>query len=150
MKPIIENTPVRFNKSALNGEAVLSAGYFAFSWRIFPAEDERRRQNGKWFKISSATGTIFRVLQFSSNLRYGENWDPEILLDYSGWMKLNSNSSDLGVPIKLTVWRARWYQFPWLAVAHPDPSQRLANCVALLSLALGALSLVLTIWAMLR
>lgn len=150
MKPIIESRLVRLNRSVLSGEPALPTAYFAVSWRILPAKNERRRQCGKWFEISSGEGTIFRVLQYSSALKYGENADPEILLDYSGWMELNGNSSDLGVPVKLTARRARWYQYPRLAVAHPDPSYRLASWVAMLSLVLGALALGLAVWTMFR
>jgi hypothetical protein len=46
-------------------------------------------------------------------------------------------------PLKLKIRAASWWAFPLFVVAHPDPTIKLAGLLALVSVALGIVSIVL-------
>ena len=44
------------------------AGWFVLCHRWMPGKATRRRSHGRWFKIESSQGPVFRILRFSPNL----------------------------------------------------------------------------------
>lgn len=140
----------RLSPAELGEQVTLPAGWFVISFRHVPGKDVRRKLYGKWCKISSESGSIFRVLRFTGNLAFALENPAEIILDYSGWLELTGHDEDTKKEIELKIRRAKWYQYPSCAHSHPDPSYKLANWIALLSLGLGLLSIALAIWAFFR
>ncbi len=65
-------------------------------------------------------------------------------MDWGAWLDLFGRADDVDRPLKLKVCSARWWAFPLFALAHPDPTIRLAGLLALVSVALGLLSIILT------
>jgi hypothetical protein len=136
----------RISPHAFSTRAEFPAGWFAVSWRWIAECCHRRRGHGKWCKITSEHGSIYRVLRFSAELPGSPlAGTGEIVLDWDGWLYLHGRADDVDKPLELTVSAARWWAFPQFALAHPDPTIRLAGLLALLSVALGLLSIVLTV-----
>ena len=141
----------RLSPTALNENTGLAAGWCAISWRLISEEKgisgkkKRRQAHGKWFKLSSKHGSIFRNMRFSGSLKSDDDLPAQIILDYVGWLILTNEAEDIHAPIELTIKRAKWYERPQMAVSHPDPAFRLASWIALLSLSLGILSIVLAL-----
>jgi hypothetical protein len=69
----------------------------------------------------------------------------QVVVDWGGWLDLFGRANDVNQPLKLTVCSAPWWAFPRFVFAHPDPTIRLAGLLALLSVALGFLSVLLTL-----
>lgn len=130
----------------------IPAGWFVISHRWMPEKSERRRSSGRWFKITSSSGSIFRILRFSPNLSGTPNGDTkgDIVLDWPAWLELNGFADDLDKSVELTFSRASWWQFAKLAESHPDPTYRMAGRLAIISVVLGAESLVLSVAPLFR
>jgi len=125
-------------------------GWFVISFRYMPEKWERRLQHGKWFKLSTREGSVYRILRFSERLEGGPGEKGQIVIDYPGWLELLGYAENTKVQAKISIARARWWEICRLAVAHPDPSVRLAGQIALLSFVLGVVSLVLGVLPLLK
>jgi len=127
----------------------IPVGWFVISHRWMPEKVGRRLLHGRWSKIKSPNGEIFRILRFSTNLEGSPSQGSgQIVLDRVGWLDLQGRAENVDIPIQLEFIQARWWQFPKLAVAHPDPTIRLSGRLGLWSVFLGALSIILAIWAL--
>ena len=118
--------------------------WLVVSWRWMPGKSERRRQHGKWYKIRSPDAAIYRVLRFSSNLGGGpKQGTGDIVLDWPGWIELSDFAEDTSLRLELELTPVSWWEYPRCAISHPDPTHRLAGELAVLSVALGLLSVLL-------
>lgn len=70
------------------------------------------------------------------------------MLDWPGWLELNGFAENVDDSLELKIEPASWWVYPKCALAHPDPTHRLAAELALVSVALGAISLVLGVVAL--
>lgn len=131
----------RYERRVLNyfKRDVLPYGWFSIRYDHIEDKRLRRRAHGRWVKIESLQGCIYRVPRFSANLEKNV-----ILLDREGWLILNGRHETVEewLPLKITplTWYQSWYLFPFIAHSYPEPGYRLATNIALV---LGALSLVL-------
>ena len=145
-----EQLTKRFKRSRTAAGVSMVEGNFQISHRHF-SSNERRRMTGNWFKISSANGSVCRILRFNASLSRRDSEDhAEIRIDYDAWLKLLSFPDDLSedVVADLSIRRASWYDvLKSSASDHPNPSYRLATQLALLALlisfTLGILGVVL-------
>lgn len=128
----------------------IPAGWFVISHRYMPERLSRRFAHGRWYKISSAEGSIYRILRFSPNLvgSPGPNNEGQIVLDWPGWLDLHGRAENVDAPLNLTYSEVKWWSYPKMAIVHPDPTVRLAGELGLLSSALGVLSVALAIIAL--
>lgn len=117
-------------------------GWFVISYRWVESKSERRKSHGRWFKLQTESGTVFRVLRFSANLTGSPGKPGEIVLDYPAWLDLHGRAENVDRPIEIAIAPARWWQSARLAVSHPDPSIRLAGWLAILSVGLGFVSVI--------
>lgn len=122
-------------------------GWFVISYRWMPEKKSRRAAHGKWFKLSSSCGTIYRVLRFSADLRGTPGKTGEIVIDWPAWLDFFGREEDLDGPIALKIEPARWWEYPRLAISHPDPAMRLAGWISVISLGLGVVSTLLGGWS---
>lgn len=126
----------------------LPVGWFVLPHRLIESMAERRRLHGKWCKLKSENGTAYRVIRFSPRLKGTNRGDgADIVLDWLAWIDLNDRDENVESPLRISIAEARWYEYPWLAVSHPEPSYRLASWIALVSLMLGGISVALGIWS---
>jgi len=123
----------------------IPVGWFVLPHLLVESMTDRRNLHGKWCCIKSDKGTVFRVLRFSPRLKSITN--AEIVLDWAAWIELNGKEEDVTQPLSLKIEKARWYQYPKLAISHPEPSYRLASWIAIRSFALGFISVLLGAWS---
>jgi hypothetical protein len=97
---------------------------------------ERRRTHGRWVKVTSAKGKIFRVLRYSVNLPANE-----IVMDWAGWIDLQGRKDEESDTLALTIVTARWWHFFIIPFRHVDPAYRLSAWLAALSVILGIVSI---------
>lgn len=122
-------------------------GWCVISHRYMPDRSERRNAHGRWFKLSTDKGCAYRVLRFSANLDGAVGKEGVLVLDWPGWLDLNGRTENLEETLEVTITKARWCQYPALAVAHPDPAIRWGSWMAIISLGLGLLSIFLGSWS---
>ena len=134
----------RVSPAAFADKVGIPAGWFVMSYRWMPEKLNRRSFHGRWFKIKSTRGEVFRILRFSADLSGGPTKGAgEIVIDWPGWLDLYGRAEDVDGSIELEFTKAKWWQFPRLAVSHPDPTIRLSGLLGLLSVGLGFLSIIL-------
>lgn len=142
----MKGTFSRVSPASFAEKVGIPAGWIVISHRWVSEKAERRRTSGRWFKITSANGSVFRILRFSPNLKGVPGWDSaEIVLDWPAWLELTGFAEDVSEPIELSFRRASWWQFAQLAESHPDPTYRMAGRLAVISVVLGVVSLVLSV-----
>ena len=122
-------------------------GWFVISHRWIGSKKERRISHGRWFRLKTSSGTVYRVLRFSANLKSAAGETAEIVLDYPAWLDLHGRAEDVDGPLEVCIEPAKWWEAPRLAVSHPDPSIRLAGWLAVLSVFLGVVSVLLGAWS---
>ena len=121
-------------------------GWMVISHRWIPEKVKRRLAHGRWFRLKSTYGEVFRVLRFSASLPGGpSNGTGELVIDWAAWLELYGFAEDVKNPLELEISQARWWQLPKLAASHPDPAFRLSSILALVSVGLGALSILLAV-----
>ncbi|MGL6335698.1 hypothetical protein ACSZMH_11360 [Aeromonas jandaei] len=139
---------VRVSPSAFADKTGIPQGWFVISHRWMPDKLKRRKYHGKWFKLSTSSGCIYRVLRFSVNLRGKSGSQGDIVIDWPAWLDLFGREEDVNRAIEINITPAKWWEYPRLAISHPDPAMRLAGWIAISSLFLGALSVVLGGWSL--
>ena len=125
-------------------------GWFVISHRWMLDKKARRLAHGRWFRLTTSHGSIYRVLRFSAKLQGTLGGQGEMVIDYPGWLDLIGRAEDSNITAEIDIVPARWWQAGALAVSHPDPSIRLAGWLAMLSVALGSVSILLGVWALLK
>lgn len=70
------------------------------------------------------------------------------MLDWPAWLDLFGREENVDGPLEITIKAAKWWEYPRLAIAHPDPAVRLAGWISLVSLGLGVLSIILGAWSL--
>lgn len=145
----MKGTFSRISPAAFSERTGIPDAWFVISWRWMPEKSDRRRQHGKWYRIKSTNSTVYRVLRFSTHLPGSESQEVgDIVLDWPGWLELNGFAENVDDSLELKIEPASWWVYPKCALAHPDPTHRLAAELALVSVALGAISLVLGVVAL--
>jgi len=119
-------------------------GWTVVSHRWVTEKKERRNTHGRWHKISSDNGSIYRILRYSVNLK-GSNKtnNGEIVLDWIGWIDLYGREEEVNEPLNLKIKTVKWWEIIFCGFSHPDPSYRLATLLAVISVGLGVLSVVI-------
>jgi len=69
----------------------------------------------------------------------------DLVIDWVGWLDLHGRASDVDGPLELEIEQVSPLLLPMMIVMHPDPTSRLAGWIALVSLALGILSILLVL-----
>lgn len=140
------------HRGALSEDRSIPIGWFAVSPHWFKSKiekesyDERKRKEyGSWWKIKGPEGSVYRIFRMSPQLKAsGKDHHAEIALDWGGRIKLVGRPTD----IKSEELELRPVKFPEYIVCmlnHPDPAYQLARMPALISVALGVLSIILAL-----
>ena len=133
--------PVEFSETSGN-----LIGWVVISHHWVNSKRRRRLSYGKWFRIKSPHTKIYRILRFSPRLKYSkEEGKGELFIDWLGWIDLWDKDEQGKAPIELEISQAKWWEYPYLALSHPDPAYRLAGALAILSVILGIISIILGI-----
>lgn len=106
----------------------LAPGWFALSPDQF--EGDPARSHGRWFRLASGNAAVYRALQLSDALP-GDG----IALDWLAHHALEdgrAGTGTQGLPLRVRIRPARFYEYPSCLLRHPNPSTRLGGLVALL------------------
>jgi len=118
-------------------------GWMVISHHHIPDKQERRKVHGRWYRVTSQGISVFRVLRFAPNLHFDWDGTSDLVIDWVGWLDLHGRASDVDGPLELEIEQVSPLLLPMMIVMHPDPTSRLAGWIALVSLALGVLSILL-------
>jgi hypothetical protein len=144
----MKGTFSRVPPAAFAEKVGIPMGWMVISHRWMPDKARRRLAHGKWFHLKSELGESFRVLRFSASLPGGpSDGKGDLVIDWAAWLQLSGFAEDTKPPLHIELTKARWWQLPWLAASHPDPAFRLSSYLAFISVALGALSILLAVLA---
>ena len=91
-------------------------------------KDLRRATHGKWVAICCEGRTIYRIVRYSVTLSKSQ-----VVMDWAGWIDLQGRIADAPDKIALVVREPHWLDWPTAA------------WMAALSLALGALSVIISL-----
>ena len=144
----MKGTFKRVSPAAFAENVGIPAGWFVISHRWMSVKKERRLQHGKWFKLSTNAASVYRILRFSPNLAGAPDKPGEIVLDWPAWLDLFGRAENVDGTLQITITAARWWEYPKLAISHPDPAVRLSGYLALLSFCLGVISIALGVWSL--
>lgn len=114
------------------GESLLP-GWFALS----PEQvgEDPARAHGRWFRIASGHGAVYRSLQLSNGLPADG-----IALDWLAHHALeggHAGAGAQGLALRLRIRSARFYEYPLCLLRHPNPATRLGGITAAAVLLLG-------------
>jgi hypothetical protein len=131
----------------------LPLGWFAISTEIEEDVAVRRAGTGKWWRIKSEKGVIYRTLRFSSIrdlIQDPETNNRKIVLDYDAWVSLYGGAENLDLPLNLEIRRINRLIAFWALYTHPDPAVRIAAWLGYISVALGLLGFILGIYSVFK
>jgi hypothetical protein len=135
----------RVSPAGFGVRAEIPVGWFVVSYRWVEDRTARRKSHGKWHRITSEYGSVYRILRYSVNLKGSASGaEGDMVLDWMGWIDLWGRDEDVDRRLALVVRGAHWWELPLCGLTHPDPSYRLATVLAVLSVVLGIVSVFLT------
>ncbi len=119
--------------------AQIPSGGVAITHRLVDDVSTRRKMHGKWVEIKSEHGSIYRSVSFTGSLKGTPNNDDhaDIVIDWVGWLHLHGYADDVNKDVELEIKPAGLWGHFMAFCKHPDPSQRLANIIAIISFSLG-------------
>jgi ferric-dicitrate binding protein FerR (iron transport regulator) len=122
---------------------LLPPGWFALNPGQFDGEDEQARAHGRWFRIATGHGTVYRALQLTPGLpREG------IVLDWPARRALEGGHAGAGAEsaaLRLDIRVARFIEYPRCLLSHPSPAVRLGGRAALAAFLLCIAALIATL-----
>lgn len=68
-------------------------------------------------------------------------------MDYDGWLRLSDYPDDVPPSLSIEIRRARWYEYAYCLLTHPDPIYKVCAALALISVVLGVVSVLLGVIA---
>ena len=132
----------RTSQRALREAVAIPAGWVVISHLWVSDRPERRRTTGKWFKIESDQGRVYRLVRFSPKLKGSPKaGSGELVMDWTAWLRLTGFAEDTDVELNLKFTRSPWWAFPAWMLTHPEPTFVLSGIISLISLALGIVAL---------
>ena len=138
----------RRSPASFDEKVGIPPGWFVVSWAWMPDKRARRKAHGRWYRISSETGSVCRVLRFSGSVRADPTAETgTVVIDWPAWLELSNYAEETKAPLKLRIEPVPRWWFWTMALSHPDPIYRLAGALGLTSLILGVLSLGLSAWS---
>lgn len=128
------------------GAGSLAPGWFSIPYRCVPNKKDRRFSTGRWFKLTSKDGSIYRVLRFSSTSFDEESQECDLVLDYDGWLKLCGYAEKIPERIEtLLIRQCHLWERVFCVIGHPDPAYQLSGWLGIISVILGLLGVALAI-----
>jgi len=137
---IIDQVISRVSPRQVHESYKLPLGWVVVRHGHLDTMSDRRKTHGRWVKIKSDKGTVYRLVRYSGSLpRDG------IVIDYLGWMELQGRQDEIQESYPITISSVRWYENLILPFKHIDPGIRLSSYLGGLSVILGIVSIYLGI-----
>jgi len=129
-----------------SGKVPVATGWIALNHR-YSTSHGGAMVRGKWYKIESSSGSVYRVLRFSPLLRHAQGeFGGEVSLDWDSSLELWGGES-ASEPRELLVTEASLLQSVGCAWRYPDPAVQLSLRFAIV---LGGLSLIISSVGLIR
>ncbi len=64
-------------------------------------------------------------------------------MDHDGWLELSEFPEEVPEFLDLEITKARWYEYIYCDIKHPDPAYRLSGWLGVVSVALGIVGVAL-------
>lgn len=143
----IQGSFTRWRKSdPTDQDKTLPLGWFAVR-SDWVSEHDRAALRGKWYKISCGGNHCYRSLSMDPTLKGSQKTgEGQINIDWDGWLALHGYQKPHEEPLELTIEPANRFQLLTVGHSHPDPGIRAAAIVASVSLGLGFLALVISVF----
>lgn len=150
MKSKKENFSIRRNftrhinpSNSIKSEPEL--GWFSISHTYVNLKENRRNMYSKWFSLKSGNNIIYRQLKFDPTLNSTDK--PQIILDWQGFIELHGFdvNSDFN-EIECEIRSANFIECIIANYNHPNQGLRAAYQISLLSLFIGIISLIISIF----
>jgi hypothetical protein len=150
MKSKNENFPIRRNFSrhispSNSNKSEPEIGWFSISHNFINEKENRRKMYSKWFCLKSGNNKIYRQLKFDPTLNSTDN--PQITIDWQGFIELHGYEvkSDFK-EIDCEIRPANSIECIIANFNHPNQGLRAAYQISLLSLFIGVISLLISIF----
>lgn len=130
----------RVSPAKFSERVELPAGWTVLRFSHLPEKDKRRASHGKWIALTSGGNTIYRIVRYSVTLPASD-----IVLDWAGWIDLQGRVADAPDQIQIAIRSPRPWEFMAIPFKHIDPGYRMSAWLGSISVALGVLSVVLSL-----
>jgi len=130
----------RISPAKFADKVELAMGWIVVRHCHLSSKSDRRATHGHWVAITSGKHRIYRIIRYSVNLPADK-----VVVDWAGWIDLQGRTEDEQPELDLTIRRAKFWELAVIPFKHIDPGYRLSAWLGGISLALGVLSLVLSI-----
>lgn len=137
---IASGTFTRTSPAKFADKVELPAGWTVLRYDHLSEKLQRRATHGKWVALQSGQSKIFRILRYSVTLR-----SEDIVLDWAGWIDLQDRSPDAPDQIQISIRTPRLWENLLIPFMHIDPGYRMSAWLGSISLALGVLSVILSV-----
>ena len=137
---IVSNSFERISPANFAEKMGLPLGWIVVRHSHVDTKLRRRATHGKWVAVTSTRRTIFRIIRYSVNLPADQ-----VVMDWVGWIDLQGRTDEEQDKLDLTIATASWYQLLVIPFRHVDPGYRLSAWLGAISVALGVLSVVLSV-----
>lgn len=130
----------RVSPAKFSERVELPAGWTVLRFSHLSDKDQRRATHGKWIALTSDQKTIYRIVRYSVNLPA-----TDIVLDWAGWIDLQGRKGDAPEEIAICIRAPCLWEYLIIPFNHIDPGYRMSAWLGTLSVALGVLSVVLSL-----
>ena len=135
---------LNFRRGGLKGGEKLRDGWFAVSHHLLGPDQVSGRHRNRIYRLSTDTGVAYRTLRFAANIDAGKSEGPAVLaIDHQGWLELGGFRRHPQREMTVSIRLARAVERPVAMWRHPNPADRLAFKLSLLSVFLGGLGVVI-------
>ena len=132
---------IEFQKTEYPERWSEKAHYFGVSPMVFENYQIVKKQTGKWFRIKSSEGVIYRAIRYQPQLSAGKKDKAALIaLDYEGSRELGFKKNERLI-LRLEIRNIYPHEYILAVLKHPDPSYRLASGLGFLALILSIISL---------
>ena len=130
----------RVSPAKFSERVELPSGWTVLRFSHLGEKDARRATHGKWVALTTGGNTIYRIVRYSVTLPACD-----IVIDWAGWIDLQGRVADAPDKIEITIRTPRLWEYPMIPFKHIDPGYRMSAWLGTISVALGLLSVILSL-----
>lgn len=135
-----EQTFHRVSPASFADRAELPQGWTVLRHSHLAQKDRRRATHGRWVALVSGGNRIYRIIRYSVNLEQSA-----LVLDWAGWIDLQGRVADAPDELPISIRTPHFWEYPIIPFKHVDPGYRMAAWLGTISVALGVLSVIMSV-----
>ena len=137
---IASKTFRRISPASFADKVELPSGWTVLRFSHLGEKDARRATHGKWIALTSNANTIYRIVRYSVKLPASD-----IVLDWAGWIDLQGRVAAAPDEIQIGIRTPYFWEYLLIPFKHIDPGYRMSAWLGTISVALGVLSVILSV-----